>query len=124
MRRIVVHDLAQARAALSAAEEAGVAVILQSPPAAAGYYGPGFFRGLPVVLDCGDAPGHALAALRAGVKRIRLRAAPEVLAKVADIAGQLGAELDGADEPVLDLGTVPSGRWSAACREWLTAPSV
>lgn len=118
-RRIIVHDHAQARAALSVAAELGVAVTLQSPDGAAGYLGPGYFRGLDVVLDCGDAPGHALAALRAGVKRIRLRAAPEVLARVADIAGQRGAELDQGETPTLDLATIPPARWAAACRVWL-----
>lgn len=118
-RRIIIHDHAQARTAQAIAAELGVAVTLQSPDGAAASLGSTYFRGLDVVLDCGDAPGHALAALRAGVKRIRLRAAPEVLARVADIAGQLGADLDQSDGPVLDLGKVPPGRWAAACREWL-----
>ncbi len=118
-RRIIIHDHAQARTVHAIAAELGVAVTLQSPDGAAAYLGPTYFQGLDVVLDCGDAPGHALAALRAGVRRIRLRAAPEVLARVADIAGQLGAELHQNDGPVLDLGRVPPGRWAVACREWL-----
>ena len=43
-----------------------------------------------LIVDCGDAPGHALACLRAGVKLISMRAPNE---KVADIARQMGAEL-------------------------------
>ncbi len=120
-RRIVVHDHAQARTALAAAAELGVAVTLQSPEGAAGYLGPGYFRGLDVVLDCGDAPGLALGALRAGVKRIRLRASPEVLIKVADIAAQSGAILDRENGPGLDLAAVPPSRWAAACRAWLAS---
>lgn len=123
MRRIIVHDLSQAQAALGVANDLGVAVVLQSPPAAAGCHGPGVFRDLPVVLDCGDAPGHALAALRAGVKRIRLRGPSDVLARVADIAGQYGAVLDDDDEPALDLERVPPARRAALCRDWLLAGS-
>lgn len=123
MRRIIVHDLSQADTAAAAAADLGVTVELQSPPGAAGCHGPGFFAALPVVLDCGDAPGLALAALRAGVKRIRLCATPDVLARIADIAGQCGAILDQDDEPALDLERVPPPRRAALCRDWLLAPS-
>jgi hypothetical protein len=124
IRRIIIHDHPHAAAALAVATELGVAIILQSAPGAAGYLGAGYFRGLEVVLDCGDSPGHALAALRAGVKRFRLRGGPEVLRRVADIANQLGAELE-ADEAVaaLDLGTVAPSRWAEECRAWLMACS-
>jgi len=43
-----------------------------------------------LVVDCGDAPGHALACLRAGVKTISMRESND---KIADIARQMGAEL-------------------------------
>ena len=43
-----------------------------------------------LVVDCGDAPGHALACLRAGVKLISMDPMNE---KIADIARQMGAEL-------------------------------
>jgi len=43
-----------------------------------------------LIVDCGDAPGYALACLRAGVTRISMRTWNE---KVADIARQMGAEL-------------------------------
>lgn len=117
-RRIIVHDHAQLRTAQAVAAALGVPVILQSAPAAAGYLGPGYFRGTAVVLDCGDAPGHALAALRAGHRRIRLAARPEVLRKLAE----MGAELDPDDAPALDLAEVPKGRWEQAVRDWLTFP--
>ena len=120
-RCILIHDHPQAQAALAVATELGVAVKLRSAEGAVGYLGPAYFRGLDVVLDCGEAPGHALAALRAGVKRIRLRATPETLARIADIARQLGSELDQTEAPTLDLASVPMGRWSAACHAWLTS---
>jgi len=43
-----------------------------------------------LLVDCGDAAGHALACLRAGVKLISMDPPNE---KVADIARQMGAEL-------------------------------
>ena len=43
-----------------------------------------------LVVDCGDAPGYALACLRAGVKLISMTPLND---KIADIARQMGAEL-------------------------------
>ena len=40
------------------------------------------------VLDCGDAPGHALGALRLGAEAVCITAPDEVLAKLAEIAGK------------------------------------
>jgi len=98
-----VQSLAEARAVLAAAGEAGEAVVLESPPAAAGHQGIGWWRALlaglaaefpdrkiEAVLDCGSAPGHALEALRAGVKAVRLDAPAETLAALDQIAAALG----------------------------------
>ncbi|MDO8608631.1 MAG: hypothetical protein Q7R40_19030 [Phaeospirillum sp.] len=98
-----VHSLTEARAVLAAT--AG-AVTLESPAAAAGYQGIGWWRALVAaladefsdreivaVLDCGTAPGHALEALRAGVKAVRLDAPAETLAAVKEIAAALGGEV-------------------------------
>jgi hypothetical protein len=127
---IVVHDLDQARAALAAAAALGRPVILRSAPDAAAYLGAGAFRAIvaaaqaavpqaavTAVLDCGDAPGLALGALRIGIPAVRLRAAPGVLARVADIAAQYGARLDSDDRPALDLKDAADPE--AACRRWL-----
>ncbi|TAN64386.1 MAG: hypothetical protein EPN20_08430 [Magnetospirillum sp.] len=101
----VVHSLAEARAVM-AARDVGEAVTLESPPAAAGYHGIGWWRALvtalteefpdreiKAVLDCGSAPGHALAALRAGVKSVRIDAPAETLAALTEIAAALGAAI-------------------------------
>lgn len=127
MPRIVVHCRAHAEAAVAAAEALGVAVTLVSPPAAAAYMGPAFFLEMvrdmapphDAVLDCGHAPGHALAALRQGVKAIRVAAASDVLARIADIAAKRGARVDTAEDSALDLEPVPESRWLAACHDWL-----
>lgn len=101
----VIHSLDQARAVVAAATGP---VVLDSPPAAAASLGIGWWRELLTiiadefpgrevggVLDCGDAPGHALAAIAAGVQAVRVQGPPEVLDKIADIARQSGAEVLG-----------------------------
>ena len=83
-RPIIVHSLAEARAAVTAAAELDVPVTLASAPEAAGYLGALWFRELVrmvsdehpgvevnAVLDCGEQPGHVMAALRQGLKRVR-----------------------------------------------------
>lgn len=76
-------------------------------------------------LDCGDAAGLALQALRLGVPRIRIDADASVMAKLADIAGRRNAVVVGDDDALaggpgsacLDLsGCVDAG---ADCRRWL-----
>ena len=127
---VIVHGLDDARAALAAAAELGVAVILRSAPGAAAYLGAATFRemvaeaarahpgvAVTAVLDCADDPGLALNALREGVKAVRVAVAPAVEARIADIAAQVGAVLDDDDGPALDL--LYADDPCAACRAWL-----
>jgi len=105
---IAVHSLDQARAVLEQARRDAATVILESPRGAAGWQGIGWWREIlrrltaefpeiafDAVLDCADCPGLALAALRAGITAVRLEAPAEVLAAIADIAGQLDARVEG-----------------------------
>ena len=129
---IVIHGLAHAAAALAAAAELGVAVTLISAPSAAGYAGPSWFRAVvdearaahpevevTAVLDCGDMPGDALAALRDGAPVIRFSG--DTAAKIADIAAQCGARVIAGRPEALDLAAVERARrdLGRACREWL-----
>ena len=129
---IVVHGLDHAEAALAAAAELGVPVTLISAPSAAGYAGPSWFRAVvdearaaypavdvTAVLDCGDMPGYALAALRDGVAAIRFSG--DTAAKIADIAAQYGAQVIAERPEALDLAWVERSRRNLerACREWL-----
>jgi hypothetical protein len=115
----MVHSLPQAEAALRAAAGCGAAVIIESPPDAARFWGAPYFAKLiaaarvaapdavcEAVLDCGTAPGLALEALRRGVKTVRLRGTKAVVRRVADIAGQMGARVETGPRPagILDLG--------------------
>jgi len=103
---VAVASLAEARAALEQGRAAGVGVTLFSPPGAAAYLGVGFFWALveaaradvpgvevEAVMDCGDDPGWALAALRTGFKAVVLGGHPGARRRVAAIAKALGARV-------------------------------
>ena len=128
---IIVHTLEHARAALSAAADLDSPAVLRSAPGAASYLGAALFRDMvaeaaaeyptatfTAVLDCDDQPGLALNALRRGIKAVRVDVAPDVAARIADIAAQTGATLDTSDGPVLDLLDVEGP--ATACRTWLS----
>ena len=70
-------------------------------------------------LDCGDEPGLALAALRAGVPEVRVDLWGDARARVAEIARQHGANVADVAEgaPILDLADIEDPL--TACREWL-----
>jgi fructose/tagatose bisphosphate aldolase len=100
---ILVRDWRTTEAALQAAREQKTSPILITPEDAASFYGAGYLAALQeraeaefpdvafeLIVDCGDAPGHALACLRSGVKRISMRGPND---KIADIARQMGAQL-------------------------------
>jgi hypothetical protein len=100
---IVVRDWRSTKAALEAARAEGSSPTLLTPEDAAAFYGAGYLAALQerarrefpdvaftLIVDCGDAPGYALACLRSGVKVISMNPLNE---KVADIARQMGAKL-------------------------------
>ena len=133
-KAITVHSLRHAHAAASAAVAARVPILLLSAPSAAASAGPGWFSALArsasasrpdadiqPVLDCGDMPGYALAALRHGLKTIRYDGA--AIGEIEDIARQLDATVLRQRPPALDLGDgkVPEedGCLLEACRKWL-----
>ena len=85
-RAVVVHGLADARAALAAAAETGAAVVIESAPGAGAFAGAAWFGEVvrlaraerpevdaSSVLDCGDQAGAALGAIRAGLPVIRFK---------------------------------------------------
>ena len=100
---ILIRDWRETEAALLKARADGTAPTLVTPEDAAALYGAGYLAALQerartefpdiaftLVVDCGDAPGYALACLRAGVKLISMTPPND---KIADIARQMGAEL-------------------------------
>jgi hypothetical protein len=116
---VVVHGLSDAREALGP----GRAVTLLSAPGAALYAGCGWWRALlgnvrvefpavPVddVLDCADASGQALAAMRIGQHIIVLAPAAPGWQAVAAIARESGTVLLTARPAALDLATRGASR--------------
>ena len=111
-REIVIHSLDHARAALAAAASCGREVTLASAPDAALQAGPGWFKAVieqacaahpevavTAILDCGDQPGAAMAALRLGLKNLRFHGAVELREKLTG----MGAIFAPAAEARLDL---------------------
>jgi hypothetical protein len=114
---IIVHSLAHAVAALSAAAQAGRHITLASAPDAGISAGPGWFGTLvaaareavpaaqsTALIDCGDDAGAAMAAIRAGIEAIVFTGRADVAERLADIASQTGSRLVTArPAPALDL---------------------
>jgi hypothetical protein len=118
---VIVHGLAQARRAVAAGP-----VTLLSAPGAAVYAGCGWWRAVveasltpgPDVLDCADAPGRAMEALRAGCRIIVLDPGVPAWGLVAARAATLGARVLAIAPPALDLAAPGAMRRLAA---WLEA---
>lgn len=131
MLKVVVHGYAEAVAALEAAATAGVPTLLMSARGAAAHAGPAWFRDLVAqaraavpaaeadsLLDCGDRPGDALAAIRARVPAIAVDLAADTAARIADMAAQAGVRIapwDDSDALDLALHDDPA----RACADWL-----
>ena len=117
---LVVRSAAEAAAALALA--GGQRVLLLSATGAAGFLGAAGWRalleaaaaapGLPFdsALCCADAPGLALAALRAGCRGLVLDAACPAFAQVAGAAAEVHAVLLPARPAALNLGVLDLGR--------------
>ncbi len=129
-RAVIIHGGRDVAFALEVA--AGRPIALLSAPGAAGYLGVAGFLALlaphgalPIaILDAAGAPGHALAALRAGVPRVVLSPAVPAFEPLARLAAEMGAALLPEAPPALDLARVdftrPQGRVHLA--RWLDLP--
>ena len=82
-KAITIYGLPQANATASLAVELSLPIILLSAPAAVSFAGPAWYLSvvmqtqeaypnadIEAILDCGSFGGHALAALRQGIKTI------------------------------------------------------
>ena len=132
---LVIHDLDQARAALSAARDLGAPVLLVTAPGAAMAGGPLYLKVLleaaaadvagarwSALIDCGDRAGDVFAALDAGWTRLAFAGTADARARLADLADARGARLEPLPGLLLDLGSV--GDPDAASRGWLMGPRV
>ncbi len=129
---IVIHSLDHARRALAAATAAAVPVRLRSAPNAAAYAGAAWFQEVvraamdeypdadaEASLDCGDAAGLAMAALRQGIGLVRFTGRKAVRIRIAAMAKAGGGGLDEAGGAFLDLGAVADRDMDSALRAWL-----
>ncbi len=127
-REIVIHSLDQARAALAAAAACDKEVTLASAPGAGLQAGPGWFKSVieqaceaypqvsvTAILDCGDQPGAAMAALRVGLNNLRFHGPVELREKLAG----MGAVLVPLADTSLDLREIqgPETACAAFLRE-------
>lgn len=98
-RVVHVHDLQQARAVLDQARLRGWEARLVTAPGMAAFAGTGFWHavelalGQPVVVDCGDDAGLAMAALRQGSRELLFSGREDVAVKLDSMAGQLGGRV-------------------------------
>ena len=129
-RPIVVHHFDHAHIALAVAGDLGVPVLLVSPLGFAGYAGPLYFLEMcasasacvpgadfAAVLDCGNAAGDALAALRAGIDTVAF-GGPEIqFDRLANFAEKRGARVVRRPSDTLDLADFENPR--AALAAWL-----
>jgi hypothetical protein len=112
---VIVHGLAMAQQAVAAARSMSRPVTLLSARGAGAYAGVGWWRALVAlacpdgdiahVLDCGEFPGRALEALRAGQRLLVLRAEDRVWTDVAERTVSCGGILLAEAPTALDLGT-------------------
>jgi hypothetical protein len=126
MPQIVVHDVRQARAALAAAEAAGVAIELRSAPDAAAYAGVGYLKALgdaveqEILIDCGNDAGLVMAALRMGCRKLAFSGPAGIGQRLREMAEQVGARLDLEAVPPEALFLEPDADAASACHAWLT----
>jgi len=116
---VIVHGLDDAKLASSY----GRPVTLLSAPGAALFGGCLWWDALmravgadSSLLDCGDAPGRAVEALRLGLPGVVLTCETEIFLRVAGIAAAHGAVLLPAAPPALDMAARGAARKLAA---WL-----
>jgi hypothetical protein len=117
---VIIHSLKDAQTALAP----GRPITLLSAPGSALYAGCLWWQKLlaaaghtgPAFLDCADAPGRALEALKLGLPGIILTAEPAPYTIVAEIAAAQGAVLLPAAPPALDLAVPGAARKLAS---WL-----
>ncbi|NKB57212.1 MAG: hypothetical protein GKS00_12865 [Alphaproteobacteria bacterium] len=129
-KAITVISLAEAEAALAAAEAINVPVTLLSASNAASSVGAGWFDAVvslahaaypkvrvEAALDCGDAPGHAMSALRHGFKIICYCGRNQ--SEIEDIASRSKAAVLRERPDTLDLCEMEPDEWETACESWL-----
>ncbi len=128
-RHVIFHTLEDATTALAAADLCKVTPVLRTAPGAVAYAGAPYLKRLAeiaggagsgrahLIADCGADGAAAVAALRAGWPAVVVAGPRAMVAGVADIAAQLGAECHTRAPAALDLAGLANPL--AACVAWL-----
>lgn len=127
---VIVHDLAEAKAALAAAIDIGRPVVVWSAPEAAIYAGVGWFAAVErraraanpeasarFVLDCGGRADLIQEAFREGIEETCFTGRASLAERLADIATKLRVKLHRRRPRALDLGETKDP--GDACRRLL-----
>jgi len=95
----IVADLEEAREALAAAERLGISLRLASPRGGVRHAGAAFYRALErelgreLVIDCDDAAGFVIEALRLGAGDLVYRGEPAIRARLDAMARAVGGRV-------------------------------
>ncbi len=126
---MIVHHLAQAKAVLDAARQAGIDIQLQSAPGAAAFAGGGYLKALgdaidhELLIDCGDDAGLVMAALRTGSRKLIFSGPPgehRSLGQMAEKSGALLLDQRSLPLPLLALSPDDDGDALNAWIDWKT----
>ena len=122
---VIVHHLDQAENVLRAAEEAGAQIQLRSAPGAALSAGVGFLHALgeavgqELLIDCDDDAGLAMAALRAGCRKLVFSGTDDQRQRLSQMATRYRAKIRGpADRSPPCLALSPDDD-ATALQAWL-----
>lgn len=127
---VIVHHLAQAKVALSAADTAGADIQLWSAPGAATFAGVGFLKALgdavdhELLIDCGDDAGLVMAALRTGCKTLFFRGSEDERLRLSQMAGRSGALLYGPEDRTQSCLLLSADDDGDSIHAWLDAINV
>ena len=136
LRPLLIHDLAKARAGVTAAAGLVPCVHLLTPPDGVAYAGLGFYlamidllRGefhgrenspdIELIADCGPDAAQAHAALKRGVAHVVFTGHEAAARRLEDIAGQVGAVLLTSPPDALNISAHHDP--TSAVRDWLGA---
>ena len=129
-RPVIIHGIYHAQASCRAAIGNGHSVTIWSALGASSYMGPRWFYeiirmvrsefpNLQIlgILDCGDQPGDALAAIETGIEALALTGKPSTIRSIREIADQAGVNLHSRPSNKLDLANCMDAE--ACCRRWV-----
>ena len=127
---IVVYNYSHVIFAMKAASKLKKNIIIASPPNAATYMGPLYFKKLlkkgrllfpnvkyVEILDCGNDTGLALEAIHCGINRIKIKCNKTVLEKIKNICKKKGLVINNISKKNLDLKYVEDVY--SECLKWL-----